>query len=214
MPQIPRLTIYEDFDKIYGKEVCFGQQGEKIIVKLLHFSHLEEDQQQLLMSDESGADEVGTSNSDNEKSSAHSYDPQHQSIPKQRKKSSSKKKLDEQRKISLSKLSSQKGETSSTHADTTVDFLRQKKGNSNHVSLHNRSSCVASNGNKGGYAQYEKSFLQVPILKDYGEASSDDLSSEWDSDQTETKTNNNESKVSFRIYIKYLTCTSLIIKYL
>lgn len=33
-----------------------------------------------------------------------------------------------------------------------------------------------------GYAQYQKSLLEVPMPRDYGDASSDDLSSEWDSD--------------------------------
>jgi len=33
-----------------------------------------------------------------------------------------------------------------------------------------------------GYEQYQKSLLEVPWTADYGEASSDDLSSEWDSD--------------------------------
>ncbi|XP_059224106.1 uncharacterized protein LOC106087095 isoform X2 [Stomoxys calcitrans] len=33
-----------------------------------------------------------------------------------------------------------------------------------------------------GYAQYSRSFLEVPLPRDYGYASSDDLSSEWDSD--------------------------------
>ncbi|KDR18794.1 hypothetical protein L798_06475, partial [Zootermopsis nevadensis] len=33
-----------------------------------------------------------------------------------------------------------------------------------------------------GYEQYQKSLLEVPCPPDYGEASSDDLSSEWDSD--------------------------------
>lgn len=33
-----------------------------------------------------------------------------------------------------------------------------------------------------GYAQYQMSLLEVPLPKDYGDASSDDLSSEWDSD--------------------------------
>lgn len=36
-----------------------------------------------------------------------------------------------------------------------------------------------------GYAQYQMSFLSVPLPKDYGDASSDDLSSEWDSDVAE-----------------------------
>lgn len=33
-----------------------------------------------------------------------------------------------------------------------------------------------------GYEQYQRSFLEVPLPRDYGYASSDDLSSEWDSD--------------------------------
>lgn len=33
-----------------------------------------------------------------------------------------------------------------------------------------------------GYEQYQRSLLEVPVSTDYGYASSDDLSSEWDSD--------------------------------
>lgn len=33
-----------------------------------------------------------------------------------------------------------------------------------------------------GYEQYQKSLLEVPTSTEYGDASSDDLSSEWDSD--------------------------------
>lgn len=33
-----------------------------------------------------------------------------------------------------------------------------------------------------GYEQYQKSLLEVPASTDYGDASSDDLSSEWESD--------------------------------
>lgn len=36
-----------------------------------------------------------------------------------------------------------------------------------------------------GYDQYQKSLLEVPWSEDYAEASSDDLSSEWDSDVPE-----------------------------
>lgn len=36
-----------------------------------------------------------------------------------------------------------------------------------------------------GYDQYQKSLLEVPWCADYGDASSDDLSSEWDSDVPE-----------------------------
>lgn len=36
-----------------------------------------------------------------------------------------------------------------------------------------------------GYEMYQKSLLEVPVIHDYCEASSDDLSSEWDSDAQE-----------------------------
>lgn len=36
-----------------------------------------------------------------------------------------------------------------------------------------------------GYEMYQKSLLEVPVILDYGDASSDDLSSEWDSDAPE-----------------------------
>ena len=39
-----------------------------------------------------------------------------------------------------------------------------------------------------GYAQYQMSLLEVPMPRDYGDASSDDLSSEWDSDVPERQT--------------------------
>lgn len=36
-----------------------------------------------------------------------------------------------------------------------------------------------------GYVQYQMALLEVPLPRDYGDASSDDLSSEWDSDVPE-----------------------------
>lgn len=38
-----------------------------------------------------------------------------------------------------------------------------------------------------GYEQYQMSLLEVPLPRDYGEASSDDLSSEWDSDASDSR---------------------------
>lgn len=31
VPDIPTLTIYEDFDKIIAKEVCFTETGQNLI---------------------------------------------------------------------------------------------------------------------------------------------------------------------------------------
>lgn len=38
-----------------------------------------------------------------------------------------------------------------------------------------------------GYEQYQMALLEVPLPRDYGEASSDDLSSEWDSDAPDSR---------------------------
>lgn len=48
-------------------------------------------------------------------------------------------------------------------------------------------SRLFSVGLSAGYAQYQKALLEVPLPRDYGDASSDDLSSEWDSDVQETQ---------------------------
>lgn len=49
--------------------------------------------------------------------------------------------------------------------------------------LGSRRSSSPSNGSLcSGYVQYSKMLLEVPMPRDYGYASSDDLSSEWDSD--------------------------------
>lgn len=52
-----------------------------------------------------------------------------------------------------------------------------------------------------GYDQYQKSLLEVPISRDYGDASSDDLSSEWDSDVPEQRDEQKEQKVSLYFFI-------------
>lgn len=45
---------------------------------------------------------------------------------------------------------------------------------------------IVSVGLSTGYAQYQMALLEVPMPRDYCDASSDDLSSEWDSDVQET----------------------------
>lgn len=45
---------------------------------------------------------------------------------------------------------------------------------------------IATMGLSTGYAQYQMDLLEVPMPRDYGDASSDDLSSEWDSDVQDT----------------------------
>lgn len=63
------------------------------------------------------------------------------------------------------------------------------------VHVRRQVSRLLSVGLSSGYAQYQKALLEVPLPRDYGEASSDDLSSEWDSDVPETQHSTN--KVTF-----------------
>lgn len=56
-----------------------------------------------------------------------------------------------------------------------------------------------------GYAQYQMSLLEVPMPFDYGDASSDDLSSEWDSDVQEPQ---RSPKVFISIFLRFHLNTS------
>jgi hypothetical protein len=138
----------------------------------------------------------------------------------QRKKSSTKRSLDLQRKISLNKLKEER-------ENQTQNQQQQNNSNSaNHVSIKTSDSsptiespsvplkhgkCRLTRNGKisGGYEQYNLSLLHVPMPKDYGEPSSDDLSSEWDSDVPTDKTNGAAKESKVRIFltlnhIKYL----------
>ena len=129
-----------------------------------------------------------------------------------RKKSSTKRSLDMQRKISLSKLKDEKKEkeTNCHHnhqlssADSSTPSSSPSIISNSVVLVKQKVHRMNSRGNgkiSDGYDQYLKQYLlQVPMPKDYGEPSSDDLSSEWDSDVPDNKnneTNNKESKVSY-----------------
>lgn len=215
---IPTFKIYEDFDKIIAKEVCFTETGEKRIVKLLHFPNINPDEQnRLLMSSDSGQsedEEHQQSGVDNNNCSAF--------LNKQRKKSSSKRVLDMQRKISLNKLSEVKNElnnhkhndgaTTSSSNSTMAQGLsyssiplktlksdepRKKCINKNKIiSPLNPQNHFKKMGQFSGYEQYKMSLLEVPSSRDYCEPSSDDLSSEWDSDVPDSQVNASNSKES------------------
>jgi hypothetical protein len=198
---------------------CLSLAGEKHIVKLLHFPNITpSEQKRLLMSDNEG------SGSDDEQEQNEEAPQQHKT---QRKKSSTKRTLDLQRKISQSKLKEERKESkqqrspspqrNSTNNNTNnTNNNNNSSSNNNHVSTQNHSQPInipsvsikhsknrlARNGKiSGGYEQFSKSLLTVPMPKDYCDPSSDDLSSEWDSDSmndTNNKTNgtaNKESKV-------------------
>jgi hypothetical protein len=68
------------------------------------------------------------------------------------------------------------GMMSRRHRPTSTS-PRQRRASSSSWSPPHNSQLLSP-----GYEQYQKSLLEVPWPADYGEASSDDLSSEWDSD--------------------------------
>ncbi|XP_065366000.1 uncharacterized protein LOC135958978 isoform X1 [Calliphora vicina] len=72
------------------------------------------------------------------------------------------------------------------HKDTIANMRKNSLLNRRSPSPH-----ALAAGLSPGYAQYSKSLLEVPLPRDYGYASSDDLSSEWDSD---VPTTNNQVK--------------------
>jgi len=58
-----------------------------------------------------------------------------------------------------------------------------------------------------GYEQYQKSLLEVPWPHaEYGEASSDDLSSEWDSDVPEPPPNSKVNNNTVLLYLQFIIC--------
>jgi hypothetical protein len=177
----------------------FHIAGEKHIVKLLHFPNITpSEQKRLLMS---GSDSGSGSDDEHD----HNEGVQQQQKP-QRKKSSTKRSLDLQRKISQSKLKEERKETKQQTTTTN-------NTNGNHVSpapspnsvptpaieipsvslKHGRYRMTRNGKMSGGYEQFSKSFLNVPMPKDYCDPSSDDLSSEWDSD---SMNDNNNAKTN------------------
>lgn len=77
------------------------------------------------------------------------------------------------------RLSPSPNRTPSPDSDCSPRFRRR--------SLRRSASPVNPGSRRGsevapGYEQYQKSLLEVPPSTEYGDASSDDLSSEWDSD--------------------------------
>lgn len=101
-----------------------------------------------------------------------------------------KKSADDARSRTVTPLSTSSTTSSSSSASRRhLDPHRSPSGGLRKHVLNRRSpSPLSANdmkrimGFSHGYEQYQRSFLEVPLPRDYGYASSDDLSSEWDSD--------------------------------
>lgn len=198
--------------------------GEKHIVKLLHFPNITpSEQKRLLMSGNSSA------SSDDEQ------EPSPDGVQKtQRKKSSKRRSLDLQRRISLTKLREEKKEarlhkhqnnqhlqdgseenhnnnnnnnSNMTDTQSTAATTTSIKAETQPINIPTKQGKTRSSRNgkiSGGYEQFSMSLLTVPMPKDYGEPSSDDLSSEWDSDSVNDtgKTNGTATKELPKVRLK------------
>ncbi|KAF2905669.1 hypothetical protein ILUMI_00508 [Ignelater luminosus] len=80
---------------------------------------------------------------------------------------------------------------------------RYHRRSSNHCNSRRGSTITAT-----GYEQYQKSLLEVPSNADYGDASSDDLSSEWDSDVPDVIQVQEHKKLRKGILVQEINCKS------
>jgi hypothetical protein len=204
--QVPTLRIFEDFDKIFAKEVKFLDSGDKIIVSFLNFTNISpEESHRLLMSDDSGEELY---------QSGEEYVGPGE---RPRKKSSSSKRLLDQRKASLNKMQQHHsveapGPITETpeHRRSNIPHIRHTH-HPHHNHAHHERHRSSSRSLQSGYEKYQMSLLSIPMPDCYGDPSSDDLSSasEWDSDKdANDKANNNatnkEVKVRILIGFDYL----------
>lgn len=220
--QIPTLRIFEDFDKIFAKEVKFLDSGDKIIVSFLNFSNISpEETHRLLMSDDSGEEQYQSDEHPEIEGSGE----------RPRKKSSSSKRILDQRKASLNKLNHQQNQQhpvempgqiiespEGLHRRNNVPHIRHTHHphhhNHPHHQQHHERHRSSSRSLQSGYDKFQMSLLSIPMPKDYGDPSSDDLSSasEWDSDANDKVNNNSTNKeVKVRIFTNFVTHRKVVI---
>lgn len=205
---LPTVRIYEDFDKISAKEVYFTEAGDKITVKLLHFPNLSPEEQEHLQnmsdSDVSGGGGPGLPLEERQKARKKSTG---RKLSAEQRRSSGNLRRNSKEDISgdvhgmasrvhpyhhyghhhhhynhhhshhqvRTPLVQHPSGDSSSGSSTPATPLRYRLHRSPSPRLGSSSLCP-------GYEQYQMSLLEVPLPRDYGDASSDDLSSEWDSD--------------------------------
>lgn len=204
---LPIVRIYEDFDKMSAEELSCCEsnkdtnKNEIIVIKKVHAvsekeycsSSCEEDSPKCSR----GCSSTTLKDDDKPKRTRKLSDG--------RKKSSSNllykcsksfadthQHLNNQKKAAEDVRPNSKAATASSRRH--LDPHRSPGGLRKHVLNRRSPSPLSSKDMKGimdfchGYEQYQKSFLEVPLPRDYGYASSDDLSSEWDSDVPDVDT--------------------------
>nr|XP_029721876.1 uncharacterized protein LOC115253787 isoform X1 [Aedes albopictus]XP_029721879.1 uncharacterized protein LOC115253787 isoform X1 [Aedes albopictus]XP_029721884.1 uncharacterized protein LOC115253787 isoform X1 [Aedes albopictus]XP_029721888.1 uncharacterized protein LOC115253787 isoform X1 [Aedes albopictus] len=208
---LPTVRIYEDFDKISAKEVYFTEAGDKITVKLLHFPNLSPEEQEHLQnmsdSDMSGGGGPGLPLEERQKARKKSTG---RKLSAEQRRSSGNLRRNSKEDISgdVHSVASRvhpynhyghhhhhysHHHSHSHHHQVRTPLVQHPSGDSSSGSstpatplryrLHRSPSPrLGSSSLCPGYEQYQMSLLEVPLPRDYGDASSDDLSSEWDSD--------------------------------
>lgn len=186
----PIVRIYEDFDKMSAEELSYCESDNKanksdpVVIKKVHLA----------------ANEYFSSSCDEDSPKLNRMNACSSSAPvREDEKPKRTRKLSDGRKKSTSNLlykcsksfadthptphsTAQKRATTSSrrHLDTQSGGLRKQLLSRRSPSPLNANDAIMRFSH--GYEQYQMSFLEVPLPRDYGDASSDDLSSEWDSD--------------------------------
>lgn len=201
---LPPIRIYEDFDKMSAEELSYCEsnkdtnKNEIVVIKKVHpvsekeycSSSCEEDSPKCsrgcssttTVKDDDKPKRTRKLSDGRKKSSSNLLYKCSKSFADTHQHSNNQKKAAED-----VRPNSKSASTSSSRRH--LDPHRSQSGGLRKHVLNRRSpSPLNSKEMKGimdfshGYEQYQKSFLEVPLPRDYGYASSDDLSSEWDSD--------------------------------
>ena len=170
--RIPIVRIFEDFDKMSAKEqqcaiengASATDMGDRVIVKLIA-THIDD------------KDCVSSNEDDDNR-------PVPSRSLRQRKRSTSN--IYTIRRVSSgSPVDDARGRSETT--PKAGSGLRKHTLNRTSGKPNGGAGATSPSNCSPGYTQYQKSLLEVPLPRDYGDASSDDLSSEWDSDVPEPK---------------------------
>ncbi|ALC48962.1 IP3K2, partial [Drosophila busckii] len=217
-PPSPQVRIYEDFDRMSAKEVYYNEAGKKVTVKLLHFPDvLPEDIAKLRFDDDDADADVDEDVTPAAKSHSGESESETVNANANASSSGGGSKKIFRRKLSGNNMQARKCSLAFAQAHGIKQRAEKKlsmptisitANAGEHVSLSTgrklsqqhsplmmmmtapprRSHSPLGQSLCPGYIQYSKSLLEVPMPRDYGYASSDDLSSEWDSDVSTSAT--------------------------
>lgn len=186
--QLPIVRIFKDFDRMSANEQQITTKhstgvnsNNRNTITTIDDGAASDEQCVINFIDTKNEEQDGTVSSNEEDAAATTTTLSHITKPlRQRKRSTSN---------SPYKMSKAFSDSHSLCRNCDSNPCLAKRSNTMATSANDNSNLrkrIVSSGLSTGYAQYQMDLLEVPMPRDYGDASSDDLSSEWDSDVQET----------------------------